>query len=138
VHNALGLYGPIVLDTNSVEVLDPKLNQCQGGGQTMVACAGTHFHHTESRVNVVIDGFLSAANHDSDTQFFKFENVTEEALKNPRDNDRFRIVDWLEAEPASIMKHQKVVACIYHGGANSYQKAALWVDQIATLYFVRI
>ena len=45
--------------------------------------------------------------------------MIEEALKNPRDKDRFRIVDWLEADPASIMKHLNVVACIYHGGATS-------------------
>ena len=55
--------------------------------------------------------------------------MIEEALKNPRDNDRFGIVNWLEADPASIMKHLNAVACIYHGGANSYQKAALWVDR---------
>ena len=73
MHDALGLYGPIVLDTNSVEVVDPKLNQCQGGGQTAVACTGTHSRHTESQVNAVIDGFLGAANHNSDTQLFKFE-----------------------------------------------------------------
>jgi hypothetical protein len=95
-------------------------------------CMGTHFHYTESQVNAIINGFLSAANHDSNTQLLwklsdkaKFANLIEEALKDPRDKDRFRIVDWLEVDPASIMKHPNVVAYIHHGGANSYYEAAL-------------
>ena len=60
--------------------MDPKLNQCQGGGETVVACTGTHFRHT------VIDSFFSAANHHSDTRLLwklsdkaKFKNMIEEA-----------------------------------------------------------
>ena len=95
-------------------------------------CTGAYFHYTKSQVNAIINGFLRAANHDLNTHFLwklsdkaKIANVIEEALKDPRDKDRFRIFDWLEADPASIMKHPNVVACIHHGGANSYYEAAL-------------
>ena len=128
----LGLYGPIVLDTTPIEIADPELNQWLGRGETVIMCMGTHFHHTESHVKAVISGFLSAISHDSKTQFlwklsekYKFESLIEEMLKDPRDKERFKIVDWFEADPASIMKHPNVVAFIHHGGANSYFEAAL-------------
>ena len=95
-------------------------------------CIGTHFHYTESHVKAVISGFLSGINHDSDTQLLwklsdksRFEGLIEEALKDPRDKQRFKIVDWFEADPASIMKHPNVIAYIHHSGANSYYESAL-------------
>ena len=88
---------------------------------------GTHFHYTKSQAKAVISGFLSGINHDSNTQLLwklsdksKFESPIEEALKDPRDKERFKIVDWFEAVPASIMKHPNVIAYIHHGGASSY------------------
>lgn len=128
----LGVYGPIVLDTAHVEVSDPALNLWLNRGETVLMCMGTHFHFSESQVKAIIDGFLSAVNHDSNTQFLwklpgqsKFENLMKEALKNPRDKERFKIVEWLDADPASIMKHPNVVAWVHHGGANSYFEGAL-------------
>src|SRR5882757_6230376 len=56
----LGHYGPIILDTISVEVVDPELNRWLDRGETVMMCMGTHFHYTESQVNAVISGFLSA------------------------------------------------------------------------------
>ena len=132
VPDHIGLYGPIILDTTPVEVSDPELNRWLNKGETVLMCMGTHFYHTESQVKAVIDGFLSAVKHDSGTQFLwklsdkpKFENLIEEALRDPRDKERFRIVDWLDADPASVLKHPNVVAWIHHGGANSYFEGAL-------------
>jgi hypothetical protein len=55
----------------------------------------------------------------------RFGDLLEEALKDPRDGDRFKISEWLEADPTSIMKHPNVVAWIHHGGANSYLEGTL-------------
>ena len=132
VPDSLGLYGPIVLDTAPIETADPELNQWLDRGETVMMCMGTHFHHSESQVKAVISGFLSGINHDSDTQLLwklsdksKFESLIEESLKDPRDRERFKIVDLFEADPASIMKHPNVIAYIHHGGANSYYESAL-------------
>ena len=51
--------------------------------------------------------------------------MTKSPLKDPRDKERFKIVDWLEADPASIMKHPNVIAYIHHGGANTFCEVAL-------------
>ena len=132
VPDFLGLYGPIVLDTTPIETADPGLNQWLNRGETVIMCMGTHFHYSESQVKAIISGFLSGIDHDSNTQFLwklsnksKFESLIEEALKNPRDKERFKIVDWFEADPASIMKHPNVIAYVHHGGANSFHEVAL-------------
>ena len=132
VPNWLGLYGPIVLDMTPIETSDPELYRWLGRGKTVIMCMGTHFRYSESQVKAVISGFLSAIDHDSDTQFLwklsdksKLEGLIDEALKDPRDNQRFRIVNWFEADPASIMRHPNVVAYVHHGGANSFHEAAL-------------
>ena len=132
VPDFIGLYGPIVLDTTPIETADPELNQWLGRGETVIVCMGSHFHYTESQVKAIISGLLSGINHDSNTQFLwklseksKFESLVEEALKDPRDKERFKIVDWLEADPASIMKHPNVIAYIHHGGANTFYEVVL-------------
>jgi len=128
----LGLYGPIVLDTNPIEIVDPELNQWLNRGETVVMSMGTHFNFSEPQVKAVIDGFLGAVNHDSNIQILwklpnksGFENMIGEALKDLKDKDRFRIVDWFQADPASIMKHPNVVAYVHRGRANSYYECAL-------------
>jgi len=128
----LGLYGPIVLDTTTIETSDPELYQWLNRGKTVIMCMGTHFHYSESQVKAVIGGFLRAIDHNSNTQFLwklpdrsKFESLIEEMLKDPRDKERFRIVNWFEADPASIMKHPNIIAYVHHGGANSFFEGAL-------------
>ena len=128
----LGQYGPIVLDTTPIETSDPELCQWLDRGRTVVMCMGTHFRYSESQVKAVIGGFLGAIAQDSDTQFLwklsdksKFESIIQEELKDPRDKQRFRIVNWFESDPVSIMKHPNIVAYVHHGGANTFFEAAL-------------
>lgn len=127
----IGLYGPLVLDTTPVQVADPELARWLGQGETVMMCMGTHYHYTESQVQAVINGFLAAVGGDSRIQFFwklsgkdKFGGVIEELLASPRDRERFRIVDWIDADPAAVMDHPNVVVSIHHGGANAYYESA--------------
>ena len=132
VPDFLGLYGPIVLDTTPIETAEPELNKWLDRGEAVIICMGTHFHYSESQVKAIISGLLGGINRDSNTQFLwklsdksKFESLIEEALKDPRDKERFKIVDWFDADPASIMKHPNVIAYIHHGGANTFYEVAL-------------
>ena len=127
----MGMYGPVVLDATPVEVADPELAQWLDRGKTVMMCMGTHYHYSESQVRAVINGFLGAVDHDSGLPFFwklsgrdRFESVLEELLANPKDQERFRIVDWIHADPAAVMNHPNVIVSIHHGGANSYYEAA--------------
>ena len=87
---------------------------------------------SESQVKVVINDFLSSVSHDSNIQFSwkvsdksRFEDLLREALKDPRDENRFRIVDWLVADPTFIVERTSVVAWIRHGGANSSNQVGI-------------
>ena len=131
IPDKMGLYGPIVLDTTPVDVADPELTQWLDRGETVMMCMGTRYHYTESQVRTVINSFLGAVDRDSGVQFFwklsgrdRFEKVFEELLANPKDRKRFRIVDWIHADPAVVMDHANVIVSIHHGGANSYHEAA--------------
>lgn len=112
----MGLHGPLVLDTTPVEVADPELARWLDRGETVMMCMGTHYHYTESQVRAVINGFLGAIDSNSRIQFFwklsgrvSFEGMIGELLANPRDRQRFRIVDWIDADPAAVMAHPNLV-----------------------------
>ena len=131
IPDTIGLYGPVVLDTTPVELADPELAEWLDRGKTVMMCMGTHYCYTESQVRAVVNGFLGAVDRDSGIQFFwklsgkdEFEDLIEELLANPRDRERFRIVDWIHADPAAVMNHSNVIVSIHHGGANSYYEAA--------------
>lgn len=128
IPSKIGLYGPMVLDTTPVEVADPELKRWLDRGKTVMMCMGTHYHYTESQVRAVINGFLDAVDHDSGIQLFwklsGFESLIEQLLANPKDREKFRIVDWIHADPSAVMNHPNVVVSIHHGGANSYYEAA--------------
>jgi len=131
VPSNIGLYGPVVLDTIPVEVADPELAQWLDRGKTVMMCMGTHFRYTESQVRAVVSGFLSAVDHDCGIQFLwklsgkeMFQSLIDELLADPRDRERFKIVDWIQADPFAVMKHPNVIVSIHHGGANSYYEAA--------------
>jgi UDP:flavonoid glycosyltransferase YjiC (YdhE family) len=55
----------------------------------------------------------------------KFQHILDEELANEQVKGRFRIVDWIDADPGEVMKHTNVGAYVHHGGANSYYEAAL-------------
>ena len=54
-------------------------------------------------------------------------------MKDPRDKEGSKTINWVEADLVSITKQPNVVAYNHHGGANSYCEGALRVDQIAPL-----
>ena len=132
VPDYVGLYSSIVLDTTPIDVFDPALNGWLNRGKTVLMCMGSHFCYSESQVKAVINGFISAVSHDSGIQFLwklrkksMFEGLLEDALKDPRDQDRIKVVDWLDVDPASIMRHPNVIAWIHRGGANSFFEGTL-------------
>ena len=131
VPDNLGLYGPLVLDHAPIEAADPELAQWLDRGKTVMMCMGTHFHYTESQVRAVVNGFLGALDQDSGVQFFwkfsekdGYDDLVEELLVNPKDRERFKIVDWIQADLSVVLNHPNVIVSVHHGGANSYYEAA--------------
>ena len=99
------------------------------GGKTIMMSMGTHFHYSEAQVRNIIRGFIVGTSF-TDQVFWKlhekaeFQHILDEELGSEQVKERFRIVDWIDADPGEVMKHKNVVACVHHGGANSYYEVA--------------
>ena len=90
---------------------------------------GTHFNYSEAQVRSTLRGFIMGTSSTDQVYWklhdkVKFQHVLDEELENERARERFKIVDWMDADPGEIMKHENVVAYVHHGGANSYYEAA--------------
>ena len=124
----VGLYGPVALDLTPLSRED-ELSIWLDGGRTIMMSMGTHFKYSEAQVRSTLRGFIAGAS--STDQIFwklhnkaKFQHILDEELENERAKERFRIVDWIDADPGEIMKHENIVVYVHHGGANSYYEAA--------------
>ena len=91
---------------------------------------GTHFHYTELQVRAVINGFLGDLDQDSRVQLFwklsekgRFDDLVEGMLANPKDQERFKIVDWIQVDLPVVLNHPNVIVSVHHEGANSYYEA---------------
>ena len=90
---------------------------------------GTHFHYSEAQVRNIIRGFIAGTSF-TDQVFWKlhekaeFQHILDEELGSEQVKERFRIVDWIDADPGDFMKHSNFVACVHHEGANSYYEVA--------------
>jgi hypothetical protein len=126
----LRLYGPIVLDSEPVQDLDPQLSSWLDAAPTVLMSMGTHFTYTRAQVRAVLRGFLTAL--DPKTRVLwklpchsSFKDIIDELLPGIEDKERFMIMDWVPVNPFSVMTHTNVVTFVHHGGANSYFEAAL-------------
>lgn len=124
----VGLYGPVGIDSTPLSGGD-EMSQWLDGGRTIMMSMGAHFHYSEVQVRNTLRGFI-AGTSSTDQVLWRlhdkanFQHILEEELENERVKERFRIVDWIEADLGEVMKHKNVVAFVHHGGANSYFEAA--------------
>jgi UDP:flavonoid glycosyltransferase YjiC (YdhE family) len=125
----VGLYGPVALDSTPLSKED-ELSRWLDGGKTIMMCMGTNFHYSENQVRNIVRGFLAGTSSTDQVlwklrDLVKFQHILDEELANEQVKGRFMFVDWLNADPAEVLKHVNVVANVHHGGANSYYEAAL-------------
>ena len=125
----VGLYGPVALDSSPLSKED-ELSKWLDGGKTIMMCMGTHFRYSENQVRNIVRGFLAGTSSTDQVlwklrDLAKFQHILDEELANEQVKGRFMFVDWLDADPAEVLKHVNVVANVHHGGANSYYEAAL-------------
>ena len=124
----VGLYGPVTLDSNPLSE-EGELTTWLDGGRTIMMVMGSIFHYSEAQVRNTIRAFI-AGTSPTDQVFWKlpdkakFQHILDEELENEKAKGRFRIVDWVDADPGEVMKHKNVVAYVHHGGANSYYEVA--------------
>ncbi|KAL0951774.1 hypothetical protein HGRIS_008445 [Hohenbuehelia grisea] len=120
-------FGTITLDTVPLEQSDPELRAWLDRRRTVVIVLGTHTRCSEDMVRAFVSGLLKHLPLDMQV-LWKLTNkgdvgqLAEDLLDEAevKERDRFRIVDWIVADPNAIMVHPNVVCYVHHGGANSF------------------
>ncbi|KAK1216781.1 hypothetical protein PQX77_020577 [Marasmius sp. AFHP31] len=128
--------GPFIFPYVPVEEKDPELARWLGRGPTVLVNLGSqHVMDGESVWGVVKGLRIVFANTRvaPDLQvLWKFKRpasddweLIEEVVGKEIRDGKVKVIEWLEADPASIVAHPNVVCSVHHGGANSYNEA-IW------------
>ena len=119
----------MTLDAIPLTQSDPDLENWLDRGKTVVVSLGTHIVYNEEMVNAFLQAFLTSLPKDVQI-LWKLQGKRQwDALIESRlgveDRTRFRIVDWIVADPNTIMFHHSVICYVHHGGANSFFECCL-------------
>lgn len=139
VPNHIVSCGPIIRSSVPLEQADPKLAAWLARRPTVYINLGTHvLYDDDTSLNLAgaIKSLLTAAaDQGQDLQVLwkvnrgKTDNDTEyshlyKEACNGNEKQQLLIVDWLLAEPSSVLNSGHIVCSVNHGGANSYFEAS--------------
>jgi len=124
--------GPIVQPIQDLEKVDPELLAWISKRPTILLALGSHVHTTQKMSLELSLGFKKVLEKRRDVQvlwkvrkphgdegFDPLEDIKRILGKELKD-ERVKIVDWLKADPVSILATGHVICSVNHGGANSF------------------
>lgn len=129
--------GPIVQPVQNLQEVDPELYDFISREPTILLVLGSHVRTTEKMSIELSLGFKKVLEKNPDVQllwkvrnnssylkadgtnFDPMENINK-ILGDELAKDRIRIVDWLKADPASILATNHICCFVNHGGANVF------------------
>lgn len=139
VPNHIVSCGPIIRSSAPLEQADPKLAAWLARRPTVYINLGTHvLYDDDTSLNLAgaIKSLLAAAadqgqdlqvlwkvNRGKTDNEIDYSHLYKEAC-NGNEKQELLIVDWLLAEPSSVLNSGHVICSVNHGGANSYFEAA--------------
>ncbi len=138
--------GPIVSmskTNDDASFSDKGLLDWMNSGETVVVNFGSHYapgrRHRESLakgLGLVLNKYrdlrvIWKLKRDQGTPIG--DSLTSE-LGNAWNEGRVKIVEWLEIEPAHLLKQKGVVVSVHHGGANAYFETARLVIPVSAVY----
>ncbi|KAM3446730.1 hypothetical protein MY3296_009399 [Beauveria thailandica] len=130
--------GPIVRSTAAIEEADPRLAAWLRRRPTVYINLGTHVAyqkdtnmHLAGAIKCLLDAATQQKQHLQVLWKVNRGKTDEEPVHSDlykeagvvTDDERLLIVDWLLAEPTSILQSGSVVCSVNHGGANTYFEA---------------
>lgn len=129
--------GPIVRPAPPVEEVDPDLAAWLKRRPTVYVNLGTHASYDDDTAAQLAGALrvllVEGKKKGEELQvLWKLKKQEEDkqpgfttllALIGPEWKDHVRIVEWLHAEPISILESGSVICSVNHGGANSYFEA---------------
>ncbi|KAJ8085589.1 hypothetical protein PM082_004407 [Marasmius tenuissimus] len=110
--------GPFIFPYVPVGEKDPELARWLGRGPTACEFGVAACNGWGERTGILWKFKRPASDE-------RIQDVIEEVIGKELRDGRVRIVEWLEADPASVVAHPNVVCSVHHGGANSYNEA-IW------------
>ncbi|KAH0423206.1 udp-glucoronosyl and udp-glucosyl transferase family protein [Colletotrichum camelliae] len=136
--------GPITRPAAPISSEDPELAIWLGRGPTVYMNLGTHRWFDVAKAREIAYAFRSLfdaakssplsnlqliwkmprAASEGDTSGFEGPwKEIKDILESEIDQDRVRIVDWITAEPKSLLQSGHIVCSVNHGGSNSFHEA---------------
>ncbi|RYP63533.1 hypothetical protein DL771_009229 [Monosporascus sp. 5C6A] len=132
--------GPILRNSTPISEADPSLAAWLSRGPTVYVNLGSICRIAEDRavelaagLKIAFEAAAGAPGFHKLQVLWKLKKLGKydtaagsriyEVLGREIENDRVRIVDWVEAEPIAILQSGHVMCSIHHGGANSYNEA---------------
>ncbi|KAM0806648.1 putative Serine hydrolase FSH domain-containing protein [Seiridium cardinale] len=133
--------GPIVQESEPISKTNPDLDEWLSRNKTIYINLGSICRLDEDQSTEIALGLRNIYNSVSQDhgprlqvlwklkRYGNFETGTgskiHDVLGQEIDNDLVRIVDWLQEQPSAILQSGHIACSIHHGGANSYNEAAL-------------
>ncbi|KAK8032222.1 hypothetical protein PG990_001956 [Apiospora arundinis] len=124
--------GPIVSYSPPLTELDPKLALWLQRGPTVLVNLGNTVSYDEIRATAFIGALNSLLDSQPTLQvLWKFQKAgtySDDMFsvgKKHLESGRLRMVSWLDASPAALLKTGDIKAFVHHGGAGSYHDAIL-------------
>lgn len=112
--------GPILLPTNSLQQQFPGLFGWVTQRPTVMIALGSHLPCAEKTAWDLYASLRVLLDKRQDVQILWKLRKYKKYDFEPNE-ERIRVVEWLDADPTSILPH--VIAVINHGGSNSYHEA---------------
>ena len=130
--------GPIIRPTPLLADSDMDLSLWLNQGPTIYINLGTHIYwdqdlviamtHALSRILEVADSETYKSIHALQVLWkLNCAGITDALIYTKLgkylDSGRVRITEWLDSEPASVVRHPNIAVSVSHGGANSFLEA---------------
>jgi len=140
------LCGPILLPSIPVEGSDPELLSWLQKRPTILISMGTLVIMDDSLNREIASGLRLFLSRHTEFQIlwktqkrYSYEEVNyqnlgapdeivHELLATELDSGQVRIVNWLKADPVSILESGRIVCSVNHGGSNTYHEAIRHVN----------
>ncbi|KAJ3495660.1 hypothetical protein NLG97_g3236 [Lecanicillium saksenae] len=144
-HKSVVACGPIIQDAPKVDESDPQLSAWLARGRTIYVNMGSLFRFTEDSaaelskgLNLVLDQLdlkepslprtqvlWKLASKSGNAPVTASNAKIRAAFCGKIEDDRVRILTWLETPPLAVLRSGGIACSVHHGGASSYHEAIL-------------
>ena len=119
--------GPILLPVDPLSKVDPDLHRwVHSGRKTIMIALGSHFIQNQTYARAIFEGLEKILKARDDLQvLWKWRNIGEWTVPglDKWGEERLKVVDWMNADPVSVLAEGTVCCFVNHGGSNSYHEA---------------